>query len=167
MPYSYDYFKIDFKHHLELNFSSLHILDVGPGSGSYGSLLRDKYTIDGIEIYEPYIEQFKLNEIYNKLFIGNILDFDFSQYDYLILGDVLEHIDEKTSQMLIQKIYNLGIYCMVAVPYQMPQGEVGGNVYEAHLQDDLTHSIIYDRFPLLDKFKINTHYGMYLNYNFI
>ena len=61
MPYSSTAFKEEIKRHILANLP-LHtkILDVGPGAGTYGSMLRDYYQIDGLEIHEPYIDKFNL-----------------------------------------------------------------------------------------------------------
>lgn len=169
MPYSYAYFKNEFFEHLFENFSTdIKILDVGAGSGSYGSLLnKDFGNIDAIEIYQPYVFQFKLKDIYNDIFIGDIREFDYSAYNYIILGDVLEHMGEDDAFKLLDDITNSKTYCMVAVPYMMEQGAVGGNVYETHLQPDLTHDIFLDRYPMMNLLYRNQEYGYYVNYRFI
>jgi len=70
MPYSSTAFKEEVKRHILANLP-LHtkILDVGPGAGTYGSMLRDYYNIDGLEIHEPYIDKFNLRSIYNKVMV--------------------------------------------------------------------------------------------------
>ena len=93
MPYSYPEYKNEIKTHFkECVSNKIKILDVGPGAGTYFDLLSDLgYQIDCIEIWEPYIFQFNLHKKYNKVIVGDIRDFDFSEYDYIIMGDVLEH----------------------------------------------------------------------------
>ena len=166
MPYSYHYFKDTFKIHLKKHFAcDIKILDVGPGSGSYFDLLCDTFTnIDAVEIYEPYIYQFNLRDKYKNVYTQDILEFNYNSYQYIILGDVLEHLEINDAQKLLCNITMKGIYCMVAVPFMMEQEAVGGNVYEIHKQADLTPINIRERFPLLYTFKNNSHYGMYLNY---
>ena len=165
MPESYKFFKPEikqyFKHHVP---ASTRILDVGPGIGTYSNLLRELgYSIDCIEIWEPYVDEYKLHDKYDNVHIGNILDFDISEYDYIILGDVLEHIDAKDAQKLIKSIIDLGKQCLVAVPYEMEQGEYHGNVHETHLQPDLTHSVMKDRYPQLTELYSNNFYGYYIS----
>lgn len=166
MPYSYDYFKIEVGKHLIKSFPpSTRILDVGAGSGKYGAMLRFWFNdIDALEIFEPYIEQFKLNEIYNNVHIGNIIDFDISIYDYIIMGDILEHLSVENAHDLLSKIHLLGKKCLVAIPYTMEQGEVNGNIYEKHLQSDLTHDVFLFRYPMMKKLYRNHEYGYYINY---
>lgn len=169
MPYSYNYFKDDFKNHLTKNFSSdIKILDVGPGSGSYYDLLCKDFTnIDAVEIYSPYIEQFNLRDKYVNVYNQDILEFNYNDYRYIILGDVLEHLSIRDAQNLLANITIKGIYCMAAVPYLMQQDAVGGNVFEVHQQADLTPSVFSDRFPIMETFKLNEQYGLYFNYNFL
>lgn len=173
MPNSYPYFKIEFKQHLIENFdSSIKILDVGAGSGSYSKLLKEKFkNIDCVEIFEPYIEKYKLKYLYENVYQDNIINFDISKYDYLIIGDVLEHLSIKDAQTLMSKINEIDKKCMIAVPYLHRQGKWGDNLYETHLQPDLTHDVFLDRYPTMKcLFKIDLDringkgYGYYINY---
>ena len=86
MPYSYGEFKEDVKQHF-LNYipSTTKILDVGPGQGTYSKLLSN-YNLDCIEVWEPYITQFNLQSQYNKVILGNINQFNFLEYEYIIMG---------------------------------------------------------------------------------
>lgn len=166
MPGSYDFFKLEVKQHLFNNIDiNVNILDVGPGYGTYGNLLKPKYTkVDAIEIWEPYVNQFNLKSIYRNVFIGDICDFDFSDYDYLILGDILEHIEIPRAIELISKINNTDKKCLVAVPYLYPQGEYAGNIFETHHQPDLTHDVFLKRYPKMNCLYRNQLYGYYINY---
>lgn len=169
MPYSYGYYKKEFFEHLFDNFNiGIEILDVGPGSGSYGLLLSEAFdNVDCIEIHKLYRYQFQLDDVYRNVYIGDINEFDYGNYDYLIFGDVLEHMSVDVAQKLITEITNKAIYCMVAVPYCMEQGAVGGNVHETHLQADLTHQIFLERYPQMRLLFKNHEYGYYVNYDFI
>lgn len=165
MPYSYDYFKIEVARHIIKKIPlSTKILDVGAGSGKYGGLLNVHFNIDALEIYEPYIEQFNLKNIYQNVHIGDILNFNIDQYDYIIMGDILEHLKVKDAHDLLLKIHFGGKKCLVAIPYKMEQGEVNGNIYETHLQPDLTHEIFLFRYPMMKELYRNNEYGYYINY---
>lgn len=166
MPYSYDYFKIDVcKHIIKTQPQSSKILDAGAGSGKYGAMLRMWFNnIDALEIFEPYIEQFNLKEIYNNVYNDNIIHFDIAEYDYIIMGDILEHLSVEDAHNLITKIHLGGKKCLVAIPYTMEQGEVNGNIYETHLQPDLTHDVFLFRYPMLKELYRNHEYGYYINY---
>ena len=166
MPYSYDYFKNEFLKHLVKNFQSdLSILDIGAGCGTYGILLKRFFeNIDGVEIYEPYIKQFELDKIYNNVFCIDALNVNILIYDYIIMGDIVEHLSINDAKTLLSRIHDADKKMMVAIPYMMPQGAVGGNDYEIHHQDDLTHSIFLERYPMMRNLFKNEHYGVYINY---
>ena len=166
MPYSYDYFKREFLEHMTRNFEShISILDIGAGCGTYGTLLKGFFEyIDGVEVYEPYIKQFELDKIYNNVFCMDALDVNVLPYDYIIMGDIIEHMTYFEAKSLTNMIHNHDKKMMVAIPYMMPQGAVGGNDYEIHKQDDLTHKIFIDRYPMMHNLFKNEHYGVYINY---
>ena len=126
------------------------VLDIGAGAGKWGRMLRAWYDIDGVEIFAPYIERFKLEDVYDKVFNQDVRDFsDFSDYNLVIMGDVLEHLSEKDAQALIKKITESVDNLIVIVPFSFEQGAEYGNKYEAHLQDDLTKEIMKQRYPQL------------------
>ena len=138
------------------------ILDVGPGKGTYSDLLRQfGYQMDCIEIWEPYVSEFNLQEKYDNVFIGDICDFDFSEYDFLILGDVLDHLTEVQAVDLIDRIHFKFKTCLVGVHYLMKQSECFGNKYEAHHQYDLTPKVMSSRYPKLNMIYSNDEYGYY------
>jgi hypothetical protein len=167
MPESYSYFKQEVKQYFQKHIpTTTRILDVGPGIGTYALLLRDLgYKMDCVEIWEPYVIDYGLIDKYDNVYVGNILDVDISNYDYIILGDVLEHIGLEDAQKLISKIHKNKIECLVAVPYQMEQGEYYGNIYECHLQPDLTRDNMLTRYPELDELFYCPQYGYYTNRN--
>lgn len=166
MPYSYDYFKREFLEHMTRNFEShISILDIGAGCGTYGTLLKGFFEyIDGVEVYEPYIKEFELDKIYNNIFCRDALDVNVYAYDYIIMGDIIEHMTFFEAKKLTTRIHALDKKMMVAIPYMMPQGAVGGNDYEIHKQDDLTHNIFVERYPMMHNLFKNEHYGVYINY---
>jgi hypothetical protein len=166
MPYSYGEFKEDVKQHF-LNYipPTTKILDVGPGQGTYSKLLSN-YNLDCIEIWEPYITQFNLQSQYNKVILGNINQFNFLEYEYIIMGDILEHLSIEDAQNILNQINLNNQKCLVAVPYLYEQGEHEGNIYETHLQPDLTPEIIKERYPSLKLLFGDENYGYYINYSF-
>lgn len=166
MPNSYTFYKPEikeyFKHHVPVDKK---ILDVGPGQGTYGKLLADiGYDIDAVEAYYPYVDQFELWNWYGVIHLADIRKFNYSEYDYIILGDILEHLTAEEGQRLIKDITAAGKECLVAVPYMMAQdGEEYGNSYETHLQEDLTHEVMATRYPQLVELYSNDFYGYYTN----
>lgn len=153
MPYSTSKFKEEIKDHLTTRFPSENttILDIGAGAGAYSDLLRDHYPlIDSIEIWYPYIQEFKLESKYRKVFNVDALDFfrgndDFA-YDIAILGDVLEHFEIDDAIDLIRNCVRCCKYVIVIVPFKCNQDEVSGNKYERHLQPDLDFQTMNSRF---------------------
>ena len=166
MPYSYGEFKNQVRDHIVDNFSkTTRILDVGAGSGTYGKLLKQHYDeVDALEIFPKYIEMFKLETIYSNVIVGDIMEFDISSYDYIVMGDILEHLTVPNATYLMNKFSVLGKNVLIAVPYKFEQGEEYGNIYETHHQPDLTIAVMYQRYPDLRLLYGDNKYGYYINY---
>lgn len=96
------------------------VLDIGPGFGKYGVLLRErldvrynrydrkdwKVQIDAVEIYTPYIT--KLHKyIYSNIYTGNIINVigKLQNYDLIMFIDGLEHLDKEDGIELCKKMY--------------------------------------------------------------
>jgi autotransporter strand-loop-strand O-heptosyltransferase len=166
MPNSYGYFKPEVKDWFMENVpTSKRLLDVGPGQGTYSDLLRNLgYRMDAVEVWAPYVDQFSLRTKYDNVYIENILEFNWTDYDFIILGDVLEHLGKEDAKRLINAMHFHGKHFLVAIPYTMEQdGEEYGNTYETHLQPDLTPDIMLERYPGLVPLYINNWYGYYVN----
>ena len=161
MPYSYGDYKNEVKEHI-INHTSEYskILDVGPGAGTYGSMLKH-LDVEALEIYPLYIQMFNLTEIYKQIHIGDIREFDIEPYDYIIMGDVLEHLTVEEATKVLSRMQDKKV--MVAVPYLFEQGEEMGNIYETHHQPDLTDEIVQSRYGL-NPLYTNERYGYYINY---
>jgi 2-polyprenyl-3-methyl-5-hydroxy-6-metoxy-1,4-benzoquinol methylase len=122
------------------------ILDVGIGFGSKGMLFREytdiwssryhreewKTRIDGVEIFGEYIGSLQ-REIYDNIFIGNIADIDINYYDFIYLGDVLEHFEKEDGVRVLNKLKTHCKTLIISTPVVVyPQGEFRGNIYEVH-----------------------------------
>jgi hypothetical protein len=168
MPYSYGLFKSEYLEHMKSNFPhDIRILDVGAGSGGYSNLLRPHFhNMDGLEIFEPYIRMFNLTEKYKNLFLSDILQFEFKDYDYIIMGDILEHLSVDEAKSIINKIDTNKQCLMAAVPYLYQQGAEFDNIHETHKQPDLTHHIFLERYPTMHRLFGNHEYGYYVNYEY-
>jgi len=163
MPYSFSYYKEELLQWFKSNIPKhLRILDVGPGVGTYADLLvNENYRIDAVEIFPPYIQKYGLIDKYDNVFIGDICTFDITDYDFIILGDVLEHIPKDDAIKLYSSFIEQGKEMLVAVPFEMEQGEHEGNIYETHHQIDLTPQVIRERYPELKSLKEINDYGYY------
>ncbi len=148
---------------LELqNTSNPRVLDVGAGSGTYADLL--KIPMDAVEIWDPYIPQFNLAAKYNTIYQQSIMTVNILMYDYIILGDILEHLTPSDATLLMGTIETYNIKCLVAVPYLEHRGEYEGNIYETHHQPDLTPEVMANRYPNLKLLYGDDEYGYYINY---
>lgn len=96
-------------------------LDVGCSTGYFGSFIKDhaRVTVDGIEISNDKLEAKKV--------LNNVFSFDLDnkwpssftkyKYDYVLFGDVLEHL--KNPQEILEKIkpqLNTSGYVFVSIP---------------------------------------------------
>ena len=168
MPTSYPLYKDSVRNWFLENVPfDTNILDIGAGCGTYSDLLRGYgYKMHAVEVWEPYIKQYDLNNKYSCVYEENILKMPFDlldTYDFFILGDVLEHLSVEDAQWLMNFLKIKGKQYLVAVPYVMEQGEYEGNIHETHLQPDLTPENMLERYPDLELPYGNNFYGYYTN----
>ena len=145
------------------NFSKGSIcLDVGACDGKWGKLLNDYLIMDAIEIYKDNIGKHKLNNIYRKVYLGDIREFTFNHYDLIIFGDVLEHMSVEDAQKVLAYAWDRCRDLIVAVPYQWVNRSHYGNPWEVHIQDDLTPENVLERYPRLKPLFVYERYGYYV-----
>lgn len=124
------------------------IYDIGPGVGTYADLLKPSLpntVFHGVEIWEPYIEQFDLLSKYDAISIADVREFEFplgNEYT-VIMGDVLEHMPECDGREVIARMKDDAQHILLSVPIRhCEQGSVFGNPHEAHVRhwnyDELT-----------------------------
>lgn len=125
------------------------LLDIGVGFGKYGFLAREflelwdgrervgEWTrrIDGIEIFTDYLTPVH-DYVYDSIYEGNATDvlptLD-SQYDLVLLIDVLEHFDRESGEALLAEVLRKNRNVLISVPRSIGnQGEAFGNPHEAH-----------------------------------
>jgi len=163
MQYSFSHFDTLIQGFLKSHLA-LHerIVDVGPGTGKFSDLLGE-YSLDAIEIYTPYIDQWNLRQKYKKIHICHIADFDFAHHGYqtYIFGDVLEHLSVHEAQKVLSGVFRSGARAFVAVPYLYEQGDVRNNQNERHLQPDLTPDLVLQRYSSLHLLHRDQRYGLY------
>jgi SAM-dependent methyltransferase len=117
-----------------------YVLDVGAGAGVWADLLKDKVkVIDAVEIFTPYVWRFGLQQKYRKIYHGDFrtLPIPVNYYDYIILGDVLEHFKYEDAMVVWEKSRNIigpeGRILLSSPIIDFPQGEEEGNIHESHL----------------------------------
>ena len=161
---SYPFFKEEVRDYLKEKFDNeCEILDVGAGCGNYYNLLGNFYNkIDAVEIFEPNIKNYELENKYRKVYNIDICNFKYDFYDIIIFGDIIEHLSVKEAQDVLKYAFERCEEMIVAVPYMCEQGEYGGNVYEIHKQDDLTKENILERYPMLKLLYADDIYGYYV-----
>lgn len=118
------------------------VLDVGAGGGTYSDLLRGYVEqIDAVEIWRPYIDEFKITDKYSNVYEIDARDMssaDFNGYDLIIFGDVMEHMSEQDSLTVWRESGRMAAWGLISVPIiHYPQGAEFGNPYEVHVQEHL------------------------------
>ena len=164
MATSHAIYKKEITDYLKSKFDkNAKILDVGAGEGTYLPFLQDYFSnIEAVEVFKPNIDNYDLENRYKKVYNVNIIDFKYDHYDIIIFGDIIEHLEIKEAQMVLEYAYNRCKEMVVAVPYMNKQGIEENNIYEIHKQDDLTDNIMKERYPYLKNVFKNEIYGYYI-----
>lgn len=124
-------------------FPDATILDVGACDGIWRTILPN-HTMDAVEAFKPNADRLKG---YRAVYNCDIANFSYDWYDLIIFGDVIEHMGVEQAQRVLKYAESRCRDMIVAVPYCLKQGEIYGNPYEVHIQDDLTPKIFDDRYP--------------------
>lgn len=139
------------------------ILDVGAGQGKYRLLLTVYPRVDACEVWEPTVEREGLRQLYRDVFVRDVADLvasgswgDVLAYDLVIMGDVLEHMSRDVARRVLERIAAIGADVVVVVPFMYPQDEEDGNVYQRHIQDDLTPELMATEYPSLRLLALET-----------
>lgn len=147
------------------------IVDIGAGSGTYSKMFRKSRlftdaTMIAIEAWEPYIQEYSLNDRYHTVINSDVRKVDFAKiapFDLVIMGDVLEHITKEEAIELVNTISKLTRYAIISIPIiHYPQGEYEGNPYEVHVKDDWSHQEVLDSFSNFEKVFEGERIGCYL-----
>ncbi len=114
------------------------VVDVGPGIGTYSILMRPAHRAHwvGVEVWEPYVNQFSLNDLYDEIVVADARYVDPATYesDLVIAGDIIEHMDKDDGKGLIASIKKRTKNFFVSIPIRhYPQGPWQGNPYEEHV----------------------------------
>ena len=134
------------------------ILDVGACDGKWRKLLPE-YTMDAVEIFDRYARNLK---DYRNVFIMDIFECQYDWYDLVIFGDVIEHMTIERAQTVLEYAKQHCDDMIVAVPFMYEQGIVDGNIWQMHIQDDLTPEKFDERYPGFEKlFYLGSDYCYY------
>ena len=136
------------------------ILDVGAGGGTYRQLLGPNYNWSAIEIWPPAAEFLKT--LYDTVYQIDIRNFVYTQnYDFIIFGDVIEHLEVVDAQQVLKEAKNHTSGILIGVPYNLVQDVIYNNIAEKHLQPDLTDEIFHQRYPNFKRIVHTKRYGYY------
>lgn len=159
---SYDYGKPEVVKYIRNTFKyKASCLDVGACDGKWANLLNDYLIMDAVEIYKPSIIECGLAARYRNVFNMDIADLEYKWYDLIIFGDVIEHMTVEKAQHVLNYARGRCTDMIIGVPYLYAQGELYGNPYERHIQDDLTHEIFNERYPGFDLLWSKDNYAYY------
>ena len=157
MPFSSSQGKLFFEDWIRC-FYPERVLDIGAGKGAYASILRKveaeferDITIDAIEIYEPYIDKFKLTEKYNNVIKGDVRENSvlemLKNYDLIVMGDIVEHLQKEEMVKIWPVLIAKSKYIFISLPmkkgtfgdwyegYIQKENEWKENIYEKHVYD--------------------------------
>ena len=118
------------------------VTDVGAGSGTYAKLMRTDPDAEmrrlwtAVEVWEPYVDEFNLTELYDMVFADNAHDVGIGMFasDLVIFGDVLEHMTRAEAQALLAKAQSVAANIIVSIPVlHLDQDDVNGNPFERHI----------------------------------
>lgn len=137
-------------------------LDVGACDGKWFTLLSDCMIMDAVEVWEPNIDKYKLEQKYRIVINCPVQNFYYEHYDLVLFGDVIEHMTVEDAQKVLVYAKEHSDMVIVAVPFLFKQDAIYGNPYERHIQDDLTHNIFMERYPDFQPIVLFPNYGYYV-----
>lgn len=123
------------------------VLDLGCGPSSLLQYVRGIRYSMGVDIWEPYIKESRSRHIHTDYSLTGILDFDagIQTYDAVICIDVLEHIEKKAAEILIQR---MKLAAKKKVILYVPNGFIQqddlydeGNTFQEHVSDWTPHDL--------------------------
>ena len=130
------------------------MVDVGPGWGKYVTILRpilQDVTFTAVEVWGPYVRDYRLESKYEKVVVADIryVSWDkIGRADVVIFGDVLEHMSAEEASAVYQSAGEVCDYLIISIPVsKASQGEVHGNPFETHVEDDWSHEKVMSTFP--------------------
>lgn len=119
---------------LELNPQK--VLDIGAGEGTYSTLARNKGTWAALEAYYPYVAQYKLEEKYDKVIVGDARYIDYGKlpfFNLIIAADMLEHMTHAEAKALIKELLAHTQYLLICFPIIHLDQHDDNNPFEEHI----------------------------------
>jgi len=135
MPFSANECKDWIKKHVE-RIGPKTMIDIGAGCGTYADLFPKVEKKVAVEIFEPYVEEYKLHDKYDIVHVidARSLGDTTVPYDIAFFGDVLEHMTHEEASEVFRNMKARCRTVVVSIPIgEYPQGEYMGNPNEAHV----------------------------------
>jgi hypothetical protein len=113
------------------------VIDVGPGWGKYGLMAREYCNpsiVDCIEVSQGRI--FTQDIIYDNIIESDVRNVDqkvWSNYDLVLIIDVIEHMSIIEGQKLVNEILSQGASIIISTPKIWEAQEDEKNPYEKHV----------------------------------
>jgi len=118
-----------------LDKESRSILDVGCGKGEPMKFINRhrKFHTMGVDIFEPYIEACKKQQIHDEYLLCNIQDLPFADksFDIVLCMEVLEHLEKDDGEKLLMDMERIARRQVILTT---PAGD-----YEQEAYDDNLH----------------------------
>ena len=116
------------------------VVDVGAGAGTWHTFLSPYLPNawwTAVEIWEPYVERFKLPERYDEVLVSDIRSLiPLPDADLYLFGDVLEHMPPIDAVEVWRRAREAASWLVLAIPVMpCPQGPFEGNIHEIHQAD--------------------------------
>lgn len=147
------------------------ILDIAVGEGTYLNLFKEQENLKGcewygVEVWEPWVPKYKLNEIYDHFYLEDVRTFDYSKVgnvDLTFAGDIIEHMKKEEALDLYKNLLEVSDTLIMSIPIiYMPQGPDEGNPYEVHVKPDWSHQEVLESFPEVKDCWAGRKIGVYL-----
>jgi hypothetical protein len=120
-------------------------------------------TLIGVEVWEPYIDEFALRSIYDEIVIVDAREFTDWESDLVIFGDVLEHMAEAEAVKLWEAASASTSKILMSIPIiHYPQCAEHGNPFEVHVVEDWSHERVLDTFSGITEYECYAVTGAYL-----
>lgn len=126
------------------------VLDVGPGFGKYGLLLREYLNVKplwlvAVEKHAPYVDQFRwLDCVYDDVWVGDVQDLadsTLAKFDVVLMCDVIEHIDEHIARALLVRIPGRVVICTPRDFFQTDDGLPDSERHVSHWPEEKLRAV--------------------------